>query len=44
MRAVQSSDFAFGEFQCLWKLLFVHGRWAYIRNSELILYFFYKNM
>ena len=44
MRAVQSSDFAIPEFQCLWKLLFVHGRWSYIRISELILYFFYKNM
>lgn len=22
----------------------VHGRWSYIRNSEMILYFFYKNM
>ena len=22
----------------------VHGRWCYIRNSEMILYFFYKNM
>jgi len=22
----------------------VHGRWAYIRNCELILYFFYKNI
>ena len=44
MRAVQASDFAIPEFQCLWRLLFVHGRWSYIRISELILYFFYKNM
>ena len=44
MRAVQASDFAIPEFQCLWKLLFVHGRWSYIRISELVLYFFYKNM
>ena len=22
----------------------VHGRWSYIRISEMILYFFYKNM
>ena len=28
----------------LWRLLFVHGRWNYIRISEMILYFFYKNM
>ena len=44
MRAVQSSDYALGEFQFLWRLLFIHGRWSYLRNSELILYFFYKNI
>lgn len=44
MRAVQASDFAFGEFQCLWRLLLVHGRWSYMRISEMIVYFFYKNM
>ena len=44
MRAVQASDFALPEFQGLWRLLFVHGRWSYSRISEMILYFFYKNM
>lgn len=44
MRAVQSSDFAFAEFQCLWRLLLVHGHWSYIRITEMIVYFFYKNM
>jgi magnesium-transporting ATPase (P-type) len=44
MRAVQSSDFAIPEFKGLWKLLFVHGHWNYIRIGEMILYFFYKNM
>ena len=44
MRAVQSGDFALCEFQFLWRLLLVHGRWNYVRNAELILYFFYKNM
>ena len=44
MRAVQASDYAFSEFKSLWKLLMVHGRWSYIRISEMILYFFYKNM
>ena len=43
MRAVQSSDYAIGEFQCLSPLLFFHGRTNYIRNSECIQYFFYKN-
>ena len=44
MRAVQSSDYALPEFKALWKLLLVHGRLSYIRISDMILYFFYKNM
>lgn len=44
MRAVQVSDFAIGEFRFLWKLVLVQGRWCYLRISEMILYFFYKNM
>jgi len=43
MRAVQSSDYAIGEFRFLHSLLFFHGRTNYLRNSECILYFFYKN-
>ena len=44
MRAVQASDFAIPEFKALWRLLFVHGRWCYIRVAEMVLYFFYKNI
>lgn len=44
MRAAQAADFAIPEFKNLWRLLFVHGRWSYIRLSEMVLYFFYKNM
>lgn len=44
MRATQASDYAIPEFKALWRLLMVHGRWNYIRNAELILYFFYKNI
>ena len=44
MRAVQSADFAVGEFKILNRLIFYHGRYSYIRNSECILYFFYKNL
>lgn len=44
MRAVQASDYALPQFKCLWKLVLVHGKWSYIRISEMILYFFYKNM
>ena len=44
LRAVQASDYALAEFRFLRKLILVHGRWSYIRISELILYFFYKNI
>lgn len=44
MGAVLASDYALPEFRMLWRLLFVHGRWNYIRIAEMILYFFYKNM
>jgi len=41
--AVQSSDFAIGEFKFLRRLLLFHGRTNYVRIAEMILYFFYKN-
>ena len=44
MRAVQASDYGLVEFKALWRLLFVHGRWSYIRVSEMIQYFYYKNI
>ena len=44
LRAVQSSDFAIGEFRFLWRLILNHGRKAYRNNSQLILYFLYKNL
>lgn len=44
MQAVQASDYAIGEFKFLWELLFVHGRFNYLRQSEMILYFIYKNL
>ena len=43
MRAVQSSDYAIGEFKILHRLLLFHGRIFLVRNSQCILYFFYKN-
>ena len=43
MRAVQASDYAIGEFKILNRLLLFHGRIFYIRNTQCILYFFYKN-
>eukprot|EP00736_Rhodelphis_marinus_P004197 Rmarinus@m.28948 len=44
MQAVQSSDYAIAQFRFLQRLLLVHGRLAYKRNSVLIKYSFYKNL
>lgn len=44
MSAVQASDYAIPEFRMLWRLLFVHGRWNYMRISEMVLYFLYKSL
>jgi magnesium-transporting ATPase (P-type) len=44
VRAAQASDFAIHKFKYLWQLVFFHGRYNYIRISELILYFFFKNI
>jgi len=43
-QAVQSSDYAIGQFRFLLPLLLVHGRWAYIRNTYCVTYSFYKNV
>ena len=43
-RAAQVANYAIGEFCLLWKLVLYYGRLNYMRISELILYFFYKNM
>ena len=44
MQAARSSDFAIGQFRFLRPLMFLHGREAYRRNSDLVCYTFYKNM
>ena len=43
-QAARTSDFAIGQFKFLKPLLFVHGREAYRRNSDLIQFTFYKNV
>ncbi|KAJ3328024.1 hypothetical protein HDU76_010729, partial [Blyttiomyces sp. JEL0837] len=43
-QAVRSSDYAFGEFRFLRRLLCVHGRFSYLRLAGLIFYSFYKNL
>ncbi|XP_064088196.1 phospholipid-transporting ATPase IF-like [Macrobrachium nipponense] len=43
-QAVRCSDFAFGRFHFLKKVLLVHGHWYYVRVSTLVQYSFYKNL
>ncbi|KAI7855771.1 hypothetical protein BDC45DRAFT_438448 [Circinella umbellata] len=43
-QAVMASDYAIAQFRFLHRLLLVHGRWSYIRTSEMIMGFFYKNI
>ncbi|KAL4513065.1 hypothetical protein ABPG72_017750 [Tetrahymena utriculariae] len=42
-QAALSSDYYFGQFRFLWRLLFVHGRWNLYRTSYFVNYFFLKN-
>lgn len=42
--AVLASDFHFGQFRFLPRLLLIHGRWAMKRNLEVVMYMFYKNL
>ncbi|KAF3857182.1 hypothetical protein F7725_009041 [Dissostichus mawsoni] len=41
-QAVRNSDYAIPKFKHLKKMLLVHGHYYYIRISELVQYFFYK--
>ena len=43
-QAARASDYAFGEFKFLKRLLVYHGRECYRKNSILILYNFFKNI
>lgn len=38
-----ASDYSFSQFKFLQRLLFVHGRWSYLRMCKFLCYFFYKN-
>jgi phospholipid-translocating P-type ATPase (flippase) len=43
-QAANNADFAIGQFKFLKKLLLVHGRWNYVRQSKVFLYSMHKNM
>ena len=43
LQAARASDYCISEFQFLKRLLFVHGRESYRKNSYIVCYNFYKN-
>ena len=43
LQAARASDYCISEFQYLKRLLFVHGRESYRKNSFIVCYNFYKN-
>lgn len=44
LQASRSSDYSIGQFRFLLKLLFVHGRYNYIRTGKFVLCTFYKEL
>lgn len=38
-----ASDYSFGQFRFLARLMLVHGRWSYKRMAKMVLYTIYKN-
>ena len=44
LQAVNASDFAIAQFRFLSVLLLKHGRYNYIRMSQVVRYMFYKNV
>ncbi|KAF9984281.1 hypothetical protein BGZ75_004135 [Mortierella antarctica] len=42
LQAARSSDYSIAQFRFLERLLFVHGRWSYVRISKFVLGTFYK--
>ena len=42
-QAANNADFAIGQFKFLRRLLLVHGRWNYVRQSQAFLYSLHKN-
>merc|ERR1719440_22551 len=42
-QAVNNADFAIGQFRFLQRLLFIHGRWNYMRDAKVILFTFWRN-
>ena len=43
-QAARASDYSFGEFRHLKRLMYVYGRECYRKNTTCILFNFFKNM
>ena len=43
-QAARAADFSIGEFKLLRRIMFFHGRESYRKNSNLVLYNFFKNV
>lgn len=43
-QASRASDYSISQFKCLKRLLLVHGRESYRKNSFIVVYNFYKNI
>ncbi|KAF9989683.1 hypothetical protein BGZ75_005360 [Mortierella antarctica] len=44
LQAVMASDYSIGQFRYLTRLLLVHGHYAYLRNTSMVMLFIYKNI
>jgi phospholipid-translocating ATPase len=44
LQAAMAGDYSIAQFRFLTRLLLVHGKWAYIRSSSMVLNYFYKNL
>ncbi|KAK8096982.1 aminophospholipid transporter protein [Apiospora kogelbergensis] len=44
LQAARTADFAIAQFRFLQRLLFVHGRWNYLRTANFILATFWKEL
>jgi phospholipid-translocating ATPase len=44
VKAARASDYAFGQFRFLARLILVHGHWCYNRIAYTLQYFFYKDV
>ncbi|KAG0032112.1 hypothetical protein BGZ82_006683 [Podila clonocystis] len=44
LQAVMASDYSIGQFRFLARLLLVHGHYAYLRNTSMVMLFTFKNI